>query len=149
MVRDPTYTEGRRGAVGEQLVVRWRTVGKNGNGGIVSKLWFGEKEAAVDHGQPPEEGGGVYKAPVGGSQAVGTGREFTGLFIFDFDGEGRILNHTIEHVQEGGQWERGVGAKVVGLTDWLLGGFKGDNSPCPAFERVRIGNWSDGRGTGR
>ena len=78
------------------------------------------------------------KAPVGMAQASGEkGKEFTGLFIFDFDGEGRILSHTIEHVQEGGQWEKGVGAKVVGLTDWLLGGIKGGDAPCPAFERAR------------
>jgi hypothetical protein len=38
-------------------------------------------------------------------------------------------------VQEGGNWEKGVGAKVVGLTDWLLGGLKngrGEGTPCPA-----------------
>lgn len=60
--------------------------------------------------------------------------EFTGLFIFDFDEEGRIVTHTIEHVQEGGNWEKGVGARVVGLTDWLLGGLKGKNGngvPAP------------------
>ncbi|KAK3986254.1 hypothetical protein QBC44DRAFT_333724 [Cladorrhinum sp. PSN332] len=127
MIKEPTNTEGRKGAVGEQLVVRWRTVGKAQNG--VKRLWFGE--------------GGDNKQNVvtGSSQAVGEGKEFTGLFMFDFDGEGRILSHTIEHVQEGGQWEGGIGAKVVGLTDWLLGGIKGgDNSggACPAFERVRI-----------
>ena len=83
---------------------------------------------------PMAPGGGLK---VGGAQRPGEGREFTGLFIFEFDGEGRILSHTIEHVEEGGQWERGVGAKVVGLTDWLLGGFKGNGegstTPCPAF----------------
>jgi len=71
----------------------------------------------------------------------GGDREFTGLFIFEFDDQGRIVTHTIEHVQEGGNWETGVGAKVVGLTDWLLGGLKGRGEPgatCPAF-------WSPGR----
>jgi hypothetical protein len=64
------------------------------------------------------------------------------LFIFEFDEEGRILNHTIEHIQEGGNWEKGVGARVVGLTDWLLGGLKGKGegegagTPCPAFWQV-------------
>lgn len=52
-------------------------------------------------------------------------KEFTGLFIFDFDEEGRIASHTIEHVERGGRWGNGVGAKVVGLTDWLLGGLRG------------------------
>ncbi|KAK1832146.1 hypothetical protein QBC39DRAFT_405466 [Podospora conica] len=120
-----------RGAVGEQLVVRWRTRGGNDKNWLVAALVArisggGGKERAGDEG---------HKAPVGNAQAVGdTRNEFTGLFIFDFDGEGRILSHTIEHVEESGQWERGVGAKVVGLTDWLLGGMKGpDESPCPAF----------------
>ena len=49
--------------------------------------------------------------------------EFCGLFIFEFDGEGRILEHTIEHVVEGGEWERvgGMSRKVVSVTEWLLG----------------------------
>lgn len=67
----------------------------------------------------------------------GEKKEFTGLFIFEFDEEGRIVSHTIEHVQEGGSWEKGVGARVVGLTDWLLGGLKsneGTGDVCPAFE---------------
>ncbi|KAH8899642.1 hypothetical protein GQ53DRAFT_816755 [Thozetella sp. PMI_491] len=107
------------GAVGEQLVVRWRTIGKGKNWGL-----------------PFINGGG---AP--GPMLSGTAREFTGLFIFDFDKEGRILSHTIEHSQSSGQWEKGVGAKVVGLTDWLLGGFKGgregSDGPCPAFKDER------------
>ena len=52
--------------------------------------------------------------------------EFTGLFIFQFDETGRILSHTIENAQTGSGWENGVGAKVVGLTDWLLRGLKGE-----------------------
>ncbi|KAK4228009.1 hypothetical protein QBC38DRAFT_476348 [Podospora fimiseda] len=120
MIKEPTNTERRKGAVGEQLVVRWRTVDRGG----VKRLWFGE-------------------AGMGAGESEGGGKEFTGLFIFDFDGEGRILSHTIEHVQEGGQWEGGIGAKVVGLTDWLLGGIKGGEQTgggaCPAFERVREG----------
>ncbi|RFU33585.1 hypothetical protein B7463_g2753, partial [Scytalidium lignicola] len=67
-------------------------------------------------------------------------KEFTGLFIFEFDAEGRIVSHTIENVEEGGSWERGVGAKVVGLTDWLLGGMKNGRgeggTPFPACSGV-------------
>ncbi|ERT00108.1 hypothetical protein HMPREF1624_03477 [Sporothrix schenckii ATCC 58251] len=116
----------RAGASDEQLVVRWRTIGKGG-----------------DMSLPPQPNGGspgatANKAPVGTSQAVGDPKEFTGLFIFEFDGVGRILSHTIEHVAEGGDWERSVGARFVGLTDWLLGGIKGggsgENTPLPAFE---------------
>ncbi|KFX91400.1 hypothetical protein O988_07765, partial [Pseudogymnoascus sp. VKM F-3808] len=68
---DPTSVAPR-----EQLVVRWRTIGK--------KL-----------------GGAGDKGPV----ATREEDEFTGLFIFQFDEEGRIVKHVIEHVQEGGNWE--------------------------------------------
>lgn len=136
MVRKPP---GRTGARHEQLVVRWRTIGGSGRG-IASFLFPGDKEKGDDYyrGGGGEDGG--RDKVVGTAQRVGDGREFTGLFIFEFDGEGRVLSHTIEHVEEGGQWERGVGAKVVGLTDWLLGGFKngvreGEDTPCPAFVR--------------
>jgi hypothetical protein len=131
MVAQPLHTAPRRlGAVGEQLVVRWRTIGK-------SKSW------GLHFGNDKQSGAAARTgaAAPGSSALPGTDQagEFTGLFIFDFDKEGRILTHTIEHVQEGGQWEQGVGAKVVGLTDWLLRGIKrsreGGDCPCPAFAR--------------
>jgi len=109
----------------EQLVVRWRTVGKTR-----SKVAASEQ---VDKITGFLGGGGTGKDD---------SKEFTGLFIFEFDEEGRILRHIIEHVQEGGNWEKGVGARVVGLTDWLLGGLKGKGegegtgTPCPAFWHV-------------
>ncbi len=119
------------GACGEQLVVRWRTA----KGGWLGKLGL---RGNSSKGSESTAAGEERLAPVGTAQPVGASKkEFTGLFIFDFDSEGRILSHTIEHVQEGGQWEKGVGAKVVGLTDWLLGGIKGGEAPCPAFERAR------------
>jgi len=46
-------------------------------------------------------------------------KEFCGLFLFEFDEEGRILSHTIEHVEEGGNWDKTN--KVISVTDWLLG----------------------------
>lgn len=49
--------------------------------------------------------------------------EFCGLFIFEFDEEGRILSHTIEHADENRHWERT--SKVVSITDWLLGRMNG------------------------
>ena len=171
-------------ACGEQLIVRWRTVGgggsssssSSGSGGWLSFVGNGKgrrgkakeslaggQSAGGGRGEDGEAGGEgrageggaaapadarewrldseetSYKAPVGDAQPVGaSNKEFTGLFIFDFDSEGRILSHTIEHVQEGGQWEKGVGAKVVGLTDWLLGGMRGGDTPCPAFARARL-----------
>ena len=67
---------------------------------------------------------------------VDSSKAFTGLFIFDFDKEGRILTHTIETAQQSGNWEKGVGAKFVGLTDWLLGGMRDPGEPAPMFERL-------------
>ncbi|KAG9241448.1 hypothetical protein BJ878DRAFT_520709 [Calycina marina] len=110
----------------EQLIVRWSTVGKlkdRGIGGFYKGI---------------SASGNVDKITewLGGGKGEKAGQEFTGLFIFEFDEEGRVVTHTIEHVQHGGNWEKGVGAKVVGLTDWLLGGMKPrgeEGSPCPAF----------------
>ncbi|KAH8820435.1 hypothetical protein F5884DRAFT_826816 [Xylogone sp. PMI_703] len=85
----------------EQLIVKWQTVGKGKN----------KKSKSSSSGS-------------GSSSAKDGDGEFTGLFIFEFDAEGRIVSHTIENVEEGGSWERGVGARVVGLTDWLLGGMR-------------------------
>ncbi|KAH8907083.1 hypothetical protein BR93DRAFT_968632 [Coniochaeta sp. PMI_546] len=140
MVRKPPR---RPGAMEDQLVVRWRTIGGSSSSRSLAGLLFqGREGVAGGKGGLDDDGGDGAMASgrgekVGGAQRPGEGREFTGLFIFEFDREGRILAHTIEHVEEGGQWERGVGAKVVGLTDWLLGGFKGNgegsNTPSPAF----------------
>jgi Mitochondrial protein up-regulated during meiosis len=109
----------------EQLVVRWRTIGKTrGRAG------------------PGEQADKTTESGRSGGKGGDDDKEFTGLFIFEFDEDGRILTHTIEHVQEGGNWEKGVGARVVGLTDWLLGGLKGkgegegQGTPCPAFWHV-------------
>ncbi|MCJ1407826.1 hypothetical protein MMC19_001897 [Ptychographa xylographoides] len=90
----------------EKLLVRWKTCGKTKGKGM----------------------GAFYKG-IGGSEQVdkitewlgGDARddeEFCGRFIFKFDKEGRIVEHTIECVEDGGSGEVG---RVVGITDWLLG----------------------------
>ncbi|KAI0995195.1 hypothetical protein K3495_g12987 [Podosphaera aphanis] len=112
----------------EQLVVRWSTVGKK------------QRESCSDF----SSGGIGAKANVNKLMKWFEGEEFTGLFIFKFDTEGRIATHIIEHAQEGGNWENGVGAKVVALTDWLLGRMKGnlppdDSAPCPAYWHGEFG----------
>lgn len=55
--------------------------------------------------------------------------EFTGLFIFSFDEEGRVLTQTIEHAEDASGWERT--AKFVTLTDWLIGKARGSLDPAP------------------
>ena len=91
-------------AGGEKLIVKWRTQG-SGNEKKAERLYRGVgKEEQMDRV----------------SEVLGKGKDggaFTGLFIFEFDEEGRIGAHTIEHADEGTGLER-VG--WVGLTDWLL-----------------------------
>ncbi|KAI6249242.1 hypothetical protein HI914_02357 [Erysiphe necator] len=112
----------------EQLVVRWRTTSNSHEQNSTAFIYNSSLNDNVDK---------ITEWLGGGNKNDDIGKDFTGLFIFEFDEEGRILTHTIEHAQEGGNWERGVGAKVVGLTDWLLGGMKGsgrgESAPCPAF----------------
>jgi hypothetical protein len=55
--------------------------------------------------------------------------QFTGLFIFSFDQDGRILTHTIEHADEANGWDRT--AKFVTLTDWLIGKARNSLDPTP------------------
>jgi len=109
----------------EQLIVRWRTIGKT----------QGKGTGAFYKGIGAKENVDKITEWLGGGKGEDDSKEFTGLFIFEFDDEGRVVSHTIEHVQEGGNWEQGVGARVVGLTDWLLGGMKNgrEGTPCPAF----------------
>lgn len=112
----------------EQLVVRWRTIGKT----------RGKGTGAFYKGMGASDNMDKITEWLGGGKGEDDSKEFTGLFIFEFDEEGRVLSHTIEHVQEGGNWEKGVGARVVGLTDWLLGGMRrGDGTPSPCFWSVR------------
>jgi hypothetical protein len=120
MTSEPlTFLPRRAGAVPEQLVVRWSEKCRKKTDDRSSDPYGIAKSLRLGGGVDPK-------------------KAFTGLFIFDFDKEGRILTHTIEQAQAGGNWEKGVGAKVVGLTDWLLGGIKdpGEN-PLPMFEKLR------------
>ncbi|KAJ2979197.1 hypothetical protein NUW58_g7264 [Xylaria curta] len=119
MVSQPLHFSPRRpGAYGEQLVVKWRTA--SSSSGEDTQLSLAER------------GEQNFNAHLRGSQAVGEKKAFTGLFVFEFDKDGRVISHTIEHVDEHGEWEKGVGARVVGLTDWLLGGIKGRSENAAA-----------------
>ena len=126
MVKPPSrsYSTQSSSTRQEQLIVRWRTKGKTKNKGIASR-----------------ENVDKITQWLGGGKGEDDRQEFTGLFVFEFDEEGRIVVHTIEHVQEGGNWEKGVGARVVGLTDWLLGGMRNgqwrgeEEGPLPTYCR--------------
>ncbi|KAI1381538.1 hypothetical protein F4677DRAFT_403322 [Hypoxylon crocopeplum] len=123
MVSQPYYSSPKRSeAYGEQLVVKWRTADSKSKGHSPTVT---------------EEGEQRLDDTLRGTQSINEKKAFTGLFIFEFDKEGRIISHTIEHVDEHGEWEKGLGAKVVGLTDWLLGGIKGRaDGGAPALCRI-------------
>ena len=97
----------------EKLIVRWRTCGKTkGLGTGANYKGIGAKQK-VDK----------ITEWLGGDERRDD-TEFCGLFIFEFDEEGRIVNHIIERAEGGEGWDNGVG-RVVSLTDWLLGRLSG------------------------
>jgi hypothetical protein len=114
----------------EKLIVKWETCGKSEKkeGGPVSDVV--EKVTSIVAG------------------ARRSNDEFTGIFKFEFDEEGRIIDHTIEHTEEGKHWDKT--AKVISVTDWLLGRAwrREEGSPCLAFvksEREKAGRGRDER----
>ena len=97
------FDNGGNGYRNEKLIVRWKTcrgdrVGKNPSAMDKISQLLG-RDVAKDE------------------------EEFSGLFIFEFDKEGRLGRHTIEHAQQGGNWEKMT--RVVSVTDWLIGLAKG------------------------
>lgn len=94
----------------EKLVVRWKTCGKGKGRGLdtLFRGLYGRDGTQVSSAAMPEVlSNGDDKD------------EFSGLFIFEFDEEGRLASHTIEHAQQGGNYEKTT--RVVNVTDWLLG----------------------------
>lgn len=129
----------------EKLVVRWKTCGKSKGRGLdtLFKGLYGRDGTQVSSPQMPEllDEEGDEKT------------EFSGLFVFEFDKEGRIVSHTIEHSQQGGNWEKMT--RVATVTDWLLGRAKWrqkepelalgfceahDNDPRKRLQRRRRGD---------
>jgi hypothetical protein len=91
------------GEGGEKLIVRWKTGRSVASGSMtdmIRKVW----------------------SVLGGdsrSTTLAQDGDFHGLFIFEFDEDGRVASHTIEHVEQGNMWEKT--ARVISVTDWLLG----------------------------
>lgn len=100
----------------EKLIVKWKTCRKE-------KKYNGQVSDAMEK---------ISKIVTGPGQSD---EEFSGLFLFEFDDEGRIVNHTIEHAEENRNWDKT--AKVISVTDWLLGRAWGrraeERSPSLAF----------------
>ena len=115
----------------EKLIVKWKTCGKtshrDGSGGIYRGMGIGAKD-------PVDRIKDFIAGTMDTSRAAGSAgpsspanrsepEEFCGIFVFEFDDQGRIVKHVIEHTEEGGHWDRT--ARVVSVTDWLLGRFNG------------------------
>lgn len=89
----------------EKLMVKWKTCGKE------------KHQSGLAVGATASEAVEKITKIVRGSSE--TEEEFSGSFLFEFDEEGRIIHHIIEHAEEGGSWDKT--AKVISVTDWLLG----------------------------
>ena len=109
MVRNGTTKHHDSG--NEKLIVRWKTCGKSKSKGVGVM-----QEAGTGRGQVDK----IREVLRGDAQDE---KEFCGLFIFEFDREGRISSHIIEHVEEGRNFDKMT--RVVSVTDWLLGKAKG------------------------
>lgn len=101
----------------EKLVVKWETCGKDKDNGQVSDVVEKIRSVVAGTRRRPNE-------------------EFTGLFLFEFDEQGRVISHTIEHTEEGRHWEKT--ANIISVTDWLLGrawGRREEGTPSLAYAR--------------
>ncbi|KAL9608460.1 MAG: hypothetical protein Q9167_006711 [Letrouitia subvulpina] len=99
----------------ERLIVRWKTCTSSPDNGSI-------KAKPLYRGIGPREQVNRFRDWLSGNLKGGD-EEFAGLFIFEFDKDGRIVAHTIEHAEEGGGADRA--SRVVNLTDWLIGRAKG------------------------
>jgi Mitochondrial protein up-regulated during meiosis len=119
-ISQPQLDDNTRSGLGEEkLVVRWKTE-KKGNGTASNST--AASTAATGNANSI---GGINRGLstlLGGDKPIfslNKGDEFSGMFIFTFDSEGRIATHTIEHADESNGTDKT--SRVVTLTDWLLG----------------------------
>ncbi|KAK3699022.1 hypothetical protein LTR37_016626 [Vermiconidia calcicola] len=122
----------------EKLIVKWKTCGKtkhrDGTGGIYRGIGLNGKD-------PVDKIWDFIAGTASSTSNADSDGEFTGLFIFEFDDQGRIAKHVIEHTEEGGRWDQMT--RVVSVTDWLLGQFNGRKK-----EQVPELAWCEERPTG-
>jgi Mitochondrial protein up-regulated during meiosis len=116
----------------EKLVVRWKTYVRDG-GESAAASTSEHSPSGSRHLAASKNGTNKGLSSLLGGEApifkLGKEEQFTGLFIFSFDEEGRISSHTIEHADEANWWDRT--AKFVTLTDWLLGKARRSVDPSP------------------
>jgi Mitochondrial protein up-regulated during meiosis len=103
----------------EKLIVRWKTCSKERAGTTSGSI------ADTPHSTTS-------------SSTSTDDSEFFGLFIFEFDELGRVLHHTIEHADEGENWDRNT-AKVISVTEWLLSKARGGARKSVEEEGLALG----------
>jgi hypothetical protein len=128
---DPTRDGKHHDCGDERLIVRWKTEPRSD-----SRPFHGPTASNTPKAQSSlSDSKGTNKGLsvlLGGDEPIfklSKEEQFTGIFIFSFDEEGRILTHTIEHADEADGWDRT--AKFVTLTDWLIGKARGSLDPNP------------------
>lgn len=125
----------------ERLVVRWRTERRSDGhkhkdssvaaaGGSNKAVSSSPSSENLSHTSAKNGVNKGLSVLLGGDAPIfklSSEEQFTGLFIFSFDEEGRICSHTIEHADDADGWDRT--AKFVTLTDWLIGKARGSLDP--------------------
>ncbi|EAW08006.1 uncharacterized protein ACLA_027280 [Aspergillus clavatus NRRL 1] len=119
----------------ERLVVRWKTERRSeGNTDRPVSAWSDSGDSAASENLSHASAkNGINKGLsvlLGGDAPIfklSNEEQFTGLFIFSFDEEGRIASHTIEHADDANGWDRTP--KFVTLADWLIGKARGSLDP--------------------
>jgi Mitochondrial protein up-regulated during meiosis len=112
--------ESRSGLGEEKLVVRWKTEKKKSDGGTPN--YTSTIDAASSNANSTTGINRGLSTLLGGDKPIfnlNKEDEFSGMFIFTFDSEGRIATHTIEHADESHGTDKT--SRVVTVTDWLLG----------------------------
>lgn len=120
----------------EKLIVKWKTCGKTKHRDGTSGIYRGVGIKTTD----PVDRIKNFIAGTKEGEYDPEAEEFCGIFIFEFDEEGRIKKHVIEHTEQGGHWDKMT--RVVSVTDWLLGRFNGrqkEDVPALAWCEERPG----------
>jgi len=120
----------------EKLIVKWTTCGKTKHRDGTSGIYRGVGIRTID----PVDRIKKFIAGTTKGEHDPEAEEFCGIFIFEFDEEGRIKKHVIEHTEQGGNWDKMT--RVVSVTDWLLGRFNGrhkEDVPALAWCEERPG----------
>ena len=131
----------------EKLIVKWKTCGKtkhrDGTGGMYRGMGVGARDP-VDKIREFIAGTSKDEHTSSEKSSDGESEEFCGIFVFEFDEQGRIVKHVIEHTEEGGHWDRT--ARVVSVTDWLIGRFNGKGREHQQIPELA---WCEERPSGR